>query len=53
MLAIVAMSMQDIGFKAEEVEDIYSILAAIILIGDVVRDCTVEIAATNWDRLAS
>lgn len=29
-------SMLDIGFAMEEVQDVYSILAAVILIGDVV-----------------
>lgn len=36
MLDIVVESMLDIGFEKEEIQDIYSILAAVILIGDVV-----------------
>ena len=36
MLGVVIKSMLEIGFKAEEMEDIYSILAAVILIGDIV-----------------
>ena len=37
MLKLVTESMLEIGFKKEEVEDVFSILAAVILIGDVVR----------------
>jgi myosin heavy subunit len=35
----------DIGFTLEEVQDIYSILASVILIGDIVS----SIAANNWE----
>ena len=37
MLGVVTESMLEIGFEADEVEDIVTLLAAVILIGDVVR----------------
>ncbi len=36
MFDVVVESMLDIGFNSEEVEEIYQILAAVILIGDIV-----------------
>lgn len=37
VFGVIVQSMLEIGFEEEEIEDIYNILAAVILIGDIVR----------------
>lgn len=37
LFGVIVQSMLEIGFEEEEIEDIYNILAAVILIGDIVR----------------
>ena len=42
---LVVESMLGIGFEEEEIQDIQSVLAAVILIGDIVRHCEMHACA--------
>ena len=49
----VVNSMMDIGFDEEEIEEVYIVLAAIILIGDIVSQCSQTMIKGTSSNLTS